>query len=242
MNAEAIRVRYIVVGIGINVNQESFPKGLNATSLQLVTGKAWSRVELVAALLKSLDTEYHSLILNSGDHKDILQRFAENSSWVKGKKVRIEENGRAMEGVTEGLDPRGFLQLRTAYGIQTVLSGRYGNDEGRGSAAMLLVIDVGNTNTVLGVFARAPQMSNAAPDDTDGSRAFTTPIGALPHPAPALSTNTACFSATCFRWRVWNRRAFTVSSSRQWFPRSIQCFAKCANATSVCGHCLSSLA
>ena len=33
---------------------------------------------------------------------------------------------------------------------------------------MLLVIDVGNTNTVLGVFARAPQMSNAAPDDTDG--------------------------------------------------------------------------
>ena len=123
MNAEAIRVRYIVVGIGINVNQESFPKGLNATSLQLVTGKAWSRVELVAALLKSLDTEYHSLILNSGDHKDILQRFAENSSWVKGKKVRIEENGRAMEGVTEGLDPRGFLQLRTAYGIQTVLSG-----------------------------------------------------------------------------------------------------------------------
>ena len=85
MNAEAIRVRYIVVGIGINVNQESFPKGLNATSLQLVTGKAWSRVELVAALLKSLDTEYHSLIENSGDHKDILQRFAENSSWVKGK-------------------------------------------------------------------------------------------------------------------------------------------------------------
>ncbi len=26
MNAEATRVRYIVVGIGINVNQQSFPK------------------------------------------------------------------------------------------------------------------------------------------------------------------------------------------------------------------------
>ncbi len=123
MNAEAVRVRYIVVGIGINVNQESFPKGLNATSLQLVTGKAWSRVELVAALLKSLEAEYHALTENSQAHEDILRRFTENSSWVRGKNVRIEENGRAMEGVTDGLDPRGFLQLRTSNGIQTVLSG-----------------------------------------------------------------------------------------------------------------------
>ncbi len=123
MNAEAIRVRYIVVGIGINVNQESFPKNLNATSLRLVTGKVWSRVELVAALLKSLDAEYHGLVEKSQAHEDILRRFTENSSWVKGKKVRIEENGRAMEGVTEGLDARGFLQLRTPSGLQTVLSG-----------------------------------------------------------------------------------------------------------------------
>jgi BirA family transcriptional regulator, biotin operon repressor / biotin---[acetyl-CoA-carboxylase] ligase len=123
MNAEAVRVRYIVVGIGINVNQESFPKALNATSLQLVTGKAWSRVELVAALLKSLDAEYHALTENSQAHEDILRRFTENSSWVRGKNVRIEENGRDMEGVTAGLDPRGFLQLRTSNGIQTVLSG-----------------------------------------------------------------------------------------------------------------------
>jgi type III pantothenate kinase len=33
---------------------------------------------------------------------------------------------------------------------------------------MLLVIDVGNTNTVLGVFARAPQISTAAQDDAPG--------------------------------------------------------------------------
>jgi len=49
MNAEATRVRYIVVGVGINVNQASFPQELSATSLRLVTGREWSRVELVAA-------------------------------------------------------------------------------------------------------------------------------------------------------------------------------------------------
>jgi len=123
MNAEATRVRYIVVGIGINVNQASFPKDLQATSLRLVTGSEWSRVELVAALLKSLDREYRQLVEDPDVRSSILQRFAEKSSWVFGKKVRIEENGSAFEGTTEGLDPRGFLQVRTLHGLHTVLSG-----------------------------------------------------------------------------------------------------------------------
>lgn len=55
--------------------------------------------------------------------EEIRQRFAEKSSWVLGKRVRIEENGSTFEGTTEGLDPRGFLQVRTPYGVQTVLSG-----------------------------------------------------------------------------------------------------------------------
>ncbi len=123
MNAEATRVRYIVVGIGINVNQNSFPRELGATSLQLTTGSEWSRVELVGALLKSLDREYRQVAGDPEAKESILRRFAENSSWVLGKRVRIEENGSAFEGTTEGLDPRGFLQVRTPYGVQTVLSG-----------------------------------------------------------------------------------------------------------------------
>jgi BirA family biotin operon repressor/biotin-[acetyl-CoA-carboxylase] ligase len=123
MNAEATRVRYIVVGVGINVNQASFSKDLPATSLRLVTGSEWSRVELVAALLKSLDREYRQLLEGRDAQASILRRFAENSSWVQGKAVRIEENGAVFEGTTEGLDPRGFLQVRTALGMQMVLSG-----------------------------------------------------------------------------------------------------------------------
>ena len=123
MNAEATRVRYIVVGIGINVNQTGFPRELQATSLRLVTSSEWSRVELVAALLKSLHLEYRNLTEDPDGRESILRRFAENSSWIYGKNVRIEENGSAFEGTTEGLDPRGFLQVRTAHGLQVVLSG-----------------------------------------------------------------------------------------------------------------------
>ena len=123
MNAEATRVRYIVVGVGINVNQASFPKELGATSLRLTTGSEWSRVELVGALLKSLDHEYRDLISNPDAQQSVLQRFAQNSSWIFGKKVRIEENGASFEGTTEGLDPRGFLQVSTQHEVRTVLSG-----------------------------------------------------------------------------------------------------------------------
>jgi BirA family transcriptional regulator, biotin operon repressor / biotin---[acetyl-CoA-carboxylase] ligase len=125
MNAEATRVRYAVIGIGINVNQASFPKELadEATSLRIATGSEWSRMELVGALLKSLDREYRDLLDKADAREAILRRFAERSSWVRGKRVRIEENASGFEGTTEGLDNRGFLKVRAAKGVQTVLSG-----------------------------------------------------------------------------------------------------------------------
>jgi len=124
MNAEVTRVRHVVVGIGINVNQVTFPPDLQkvATSLRLATGSEWSRVELCAALLKSLDREYRELTENTNARESILRRFSEGSSSVAGARVTVDENA-GFEGVTEGLDSRGFLQVRTAEGLRTVLSG-----------------------------------------------------------------------------------------------------------------------
>jgi len=124
MSAEATRVRHIVVGIGINVNQNSFPAELaqSATSLRLATGTEWSRLELCVALLKSLDREYRSLLADRDAHTEILRRFEDRSSSARGRSVRVEEKG-GFEGVSEGLDPRGFLQVRTREGLRIVYSG-----------------------------------------------------------------------------------------------------------------------
>jgi BirA family transcriptional regulator, biotin operon repressor / biotin---[acetyl-CoA-carboxylase] ligase len=124
MNAEAARVRYVVVGIGINVNQTIFPAELGgeARSLRQVTGTEWSRVELTAALLKSLEHEYKNLLQKPNGREWILRRFADYSSYARGRKVRVEENG-GFEGITEGLDQRGFLQVRTPHELRIVLSG-----------------------------------------------------------------------------------------------------------------------
>jgi BirA family transcriptional regulator, biotin operon repressor / biotin---[acetyl-CoA-carboxylase] ligase len=124
MSAEATRVRHMVVGVGLNVNQASFPGDLEqtATSLRRTTGTEWSRVELCAALLKSLDREYKELLATSEAHEEILRRFEEHSSSARGRQVRVEENG-GFDGVTEGLDPRGFLRVRTREGMRIVYSG-----------------------------------------------------------------------------------------------------------------------
>ena len=129
MNAEPTRVRHLVVGVGINVNQKDFPADLRdrATSLQLATGTEWSRVELAAALLKSLDREYRALHDGPSARESILKRFAQQSSWVRGREVEVrdfEEKASAQfAGTTDGLDDRGFLRVRTSAGVRTVLSG-----------------------------------------------------------------------------------------------------------------------
>ncbi len=126
MNAEVTRVRYAVVGIGINVNQADFPEDLRpiATSLQIANGRRHSRVALAAALLRAFDSEYRSLMsLGAAQARlAIFERFEQRSSYARGKHVHVDENG-GYDGVTAGLDERGFLLVQTDGGMRTVLSG-----------------------------------------------------------------------------------------------------------------------
>lgn len=132
MNAEPTRVRYVVMGIGLNVNQQSLPESLadSATSLRIETGRTWSRVELTVALLKSLDHEFRMLLPQRAGMgtapaeaaMTIIRRFEERSSYARGKRVHVEESG-GFDGVTTGLDDRGFLLVKARDGLRTVLSG-----------------------------------------------------------------------------------------------------------------------
>jgi BirA family biotin operon repressor/biotin-[acetyl-CoA-carboxylase] ligase len=125
LNAEVTRVRHAVVGIGINVLEESFPAELAgaATSLRLETGRDWPRQELLVALLQSLLQEARALDADTaGASLSILDRLGSASSWIRGKHVQVDEAG-GYSGVTAGLDARGFLRVRTPGGLRTVFSG-----------------------------------------------------------------------------------------------------------------------
>jgi BirA family biotin operon repressor/biotin-[acetyl-CoA-carboxylase] ligase len=115
-------LRYAVIGIGININQEDFPPDLAtlATSLRLSTGHEHRRTALLIALLRALDFELTQLESNE---PNLLQRFTVASTWVRGKRVRVPEQG-SYTGITTGLDHRGFLLVNADDGTQrTVLSG-----------------------------------------------------------------------------------------------------------------------
>lgn len=127
LNAEVTRVRHVVIGIGINVHQGAFRGELrdSATSLRMESGREWPRQEIVAALLQSLHRETIALTSSVTAAKaaaDIPERVEKISSWIRGKRVVVDE-AESFSGVTEGLDPRGFLLVRTSDGLRTVLSG-----------------------------------------------------------------------------------------------------------------------
>jgi BirA family transcriptional regulator, biotin operon repressor / biotin---[acetyl-CoA-carboxylase] ligase len=127
LNAEVTRIRHLVVGVGINVHQEGFPEELSqqATSLHIETGKHWPRQELLIALLKALYREGLALEAPgelSTATQSILARLERSSTWIRGKRVQVDETG-GYSGVTAGLDSRGFLLVETTDGLRTVLSG-----------------------------------------------------------------------------------------------------------------------
>ncbi len=124
MHAEPDRVNFVIVGIGIDVNHAKMPEELAsiATSLRMETGRTHSRLELVARLLRCLD-RYYNQFLREGS-TPILARFAETSSYARGKRVRISAAAESYTGVTAGLDASGLLRVERDDGrVELVLSG-----------------------------------------------------------------------------------------------------------------------
>jgi BirA family transcriptional regulator, biotin operon repressor / biotin---[acetyl-CoA-carboxylase] ligase len=121
-------LRYAVIGVGINVNHTNFPAELEqiATSLRQESGRTWARKELLVEFLRALERETQLLeaeLRGASTSSDLLERFAAASSWVRGKRVRVDEGG-GYTGVTDGLDTRGFLRVTADDGmLHTVLSG-----------------------------------------------------------------------------------------------------------------------
>jgi BirA family biotin operon repressor/biotin-[acetyl-CoA-carboxylase] ligase len=110
----------IVAGIGINVNHVTFPSEVEplATSLKLA-GAAVAREDLLVALLQAVDEINHVLAADGAEA--ILRLFAQASSYAEGRRVRVEQDGATIEGITCGLDAAGFLLIRGDDGKETTI-------------------------------------------------------------------------------------------------------------------------
>lgn len=121
MSAEVDRLHAVVVGIGINVNHSQIPGELAsiATSLRLQGGKAYSRVQIMAALLRHMEQNYQALLTEGNE--SITRRWAAASSYAKGKRMRVSTGREEFHAITDGLDANGALRIRRDDGRQEVL-------------------------------------------------------------------------------------------------------------------------
>jgi BirA family biotin operon repressor/biotin-[acetyl-CoA-carboxylase] ligase len=111
----------VIAGIGVNVNQTVFPEELQplATSLRIVSGREQSRNALFENLLASIDSFLEVLSVHGKDA--ILRMFSEVSSYVRGRRVVVDQGDAVVEGTTDGLDASGFLILRKNDGQRTLI-------------------------------------------------------------------------------------------------------------------------
>jgi BirA family transcriptional regulator, biotin operon repressor / biotin---[acetyl-CoA-carboxylase] ligase len=106
-----------IAGIGVNLNQTSFPPALAAiaTSLRIHTGREISRDDLLAALVPAVDA------LAAEAPETILRLFARASSYAAGRRVTVDLPDGVIEGTTAGLNPEGFLIVRRDDGTDTLI-------------------------------------------------------------------------------------------------------------------------
>jgi BirA family biotin operon repressor/biotin-[acetyl-CoA-carboxylase] ligase len=124
MHAEPGQIRFVIVGIGLNVNQEKFAGELaeTATSLRVETGKVQSRMELLVRLLREFESDYNRLLREGVT--SVVARFEEVSTYAKGKRVRVTNGTESYAGTTAGLGPEGLLQVQRDDGqVMTVIAG-----------------------------------------------------------------------------------------------------------------------
>jgi len=116
--------RAVILGIGINLNDEAFPIELKETAISLETllNKKADEEKLLKALTECLAFDYLVLHGENGAER-ILESWKERSSYTAGKSVRVNLTNETFEGVTRGLESNGALRVETADGIKIIHAG-----------------------------------------------------------------------------------------------------------------------
>ncbi|MBL7085141.1 MAG: biotin--[acetyl-CoA-carboxylase] ligase [Candidatus Omnitrophica bacterium] len=122
MNAQDHNVKFIILGIGINVNTQISKLSRGASSLKEEAKKTkFSRIELARQLLRRLDRDY-LYFKHKGSTK--LTTQWKNFSALSGKRVKVYFVHKAIEGLAQDIDEQGALIVRLDNGFkQHVVTG-----------------------------------------------------------------------------------------------------------------------
>lgn len=124
MSTEIDYINHVVIGVGINVNMDSFPEEIaeTATSLRIETGKSIKRAPLIVEIMRQFEKNYEQFVC----HEDLtyLQKEYDRLLVNCGREVMIHEAQGAYRALALGIDEKGELIVRREDGtIGTVYAG-----------------------------------------------------------------------------------------------------------------------
>jgi BirA family biotin operon repressor/biotin-[acetyl-CoA-carboxylase] ligase len=115
------KINFVVIGIGLNVNNEKKSLISQATSLKEHFGQTINRVALLQELLRKIENNY--LLLENKGTQVIIDKWR-SYSLTLGRRVKVYCQSRHIEGSAVDIDRDGSLLIRRDSGvIQKVSSG-----------------------------------------------------------------------------------------------------------------------
>jgi len=124
IQAEVDLVKTMIIGVGVNANQGSFPEEIEerATSLRIASGRIQSRIEILLEFFEEFENIY--LDFERKGPAGIIDQWTRFSSFANGRNIEIHDGVRKIVGVTRGLNPLGALRVEGKRGhIEEVYSG-----------------------------------------------------------------------------------------------------------------------
>jgi len=113
LQAECDQVKFVVLGVGVNVNTPSRYLPEVATSLKNETGQVYRRVAVLQEILRSFE-KWYNIFLQEG-FPPILSEW-KKMSLTLGKKVRVTDGNKTIEGDAIDVGADGGLLIRTRGG------------------------------------------------------------------------------------------------------------------------------
>lgn len=116
-------VKFVVVGIGINVLNEVFDAELSklATSLYMLTGRSFSKEKLIEDILKQFDTYYEKYL--EVRNLSVIRNIYDENLIHTGKHVKVVNGDKVLQGVCKGINEKGHLLVETDEDTEEIISG-----------------------------------------------------------------------------------------------------------------------
>ena len=124
MNAQFDYINHIVVGIGINVHNESFPEEISqmASSLMIeAEGKRFHRAQIIAETMSYFE-QYYDTFLKTQDLSALVREY-DKLLVNRNKSVRVLDPKEPFDGKAMGITPKGELIVDTWESRKLVSSG-----------------------------------------------------------------------------------------------------------------------